>query len=220
MSLQIISRVDRLLTKSTIITSFFVCLFNYSFSQTDTLAFKKDFEKLLNKYGLSNKSYMINVNSTNQKGGQTAFIINNNFYGDTTSEKNNIFYVFDTVDSHVTLIVAPLKGTWINPFVFSDSSDNHGYLKIGPGFSSYARNHPVWVVDKWRFVAGPITQHAISYYWPLYIKLKVKDPNQYFIFGDFIDPNKTFLYYNGQIRYWGTFTEEQYKKLPPMPKWE
>lgn len=220
MLLQIIKQVARLQIRLIIIINLLLLISVSSFSQKaqpDTVAFKKEFEKLLEKYGLSNKSYMINVNSNNQKGGQTAFIINNNFYGDTATEKNNLTYGFDTVDNHVTLIVSPLKGPWINPFVFADSSDSHNYYEVGAGFVSFARPHFVWVVDKWRSVAGPITHQSVSNNWPLFIKLKDNDPNQYFIFGDFLDPNKTFLFYKGKIQYWGTFTEEQIKRLPPQP---
>ncbi len=50
----------------------------------DTTAFKKEFEKLLVKYGFNKNGYSLNVTSNNQNGGQTAFIITNNYYGDTS----------------------------------------------------------------------------------------------------------------------------------------
>lgn len=184
---------------------------------TDTAAFKKDFEKLLSKYGLNSKSYMINVTSNNQKGGQTAFIINNNFYGDTLTEKNNVVYFFDTVENHITLTVAPKKGVWVQPFVFADSSNTHAYFDVGVGASAFVSNYTGWVVDQWKFLAGEVSQNSISKSWPLVIQLKDNDPNQYFIFGDFLDSNKTFLFYKGKIQYWGTFSEEESKKLPPVP---
>lgn len=221
MLLQIINRVDRLQIKLLIIINLLLSISVSSFSQktpTDTVAFKRDFEKLLSKYGLSNKSYLINVTSNNQKGGQTAFIINNNFYGDTISDKNNITYIFDTTGNHVTLTVAPKKGIWTQPFVFADSSNTHRYFDVGIGTSAFITDNIVWVVDRWRNVAGGVSQHSVSHFWPLRIELKDNDPNQYFIFGDFLDPNKTFLFYKGKIQYWGTFSEEEYKKLPPMPE--
>ena len=221
MLLQIINRVVKQQIKSLIIISLFLAITPTSFSQntpTDTAAFKRDFEKLLSKYGLSNKSYLINVTSNNQKGGQTAFIINNNFYGDTLSERNNIDYVFDTAGNHITLTVAPKKGIWTQPFVFADSSNTHRYFDVGVGVAAFISDNVVWVVDKWRSVGGGISQHSVSHFWPLIIELKDNDPNQYFIFGDFLDPNKTFLFYKDKIQYWGTFTEEEFKKLPPMPK--
>src|SRR5205085_1936295 len=80
-------KVDKQQMKSLII-SIPLLLFCYiSFSQTkvsDTVAFKKDFEQLLKKYGIVSKGYSINVTSINQKGGQTAFVITNNYLGDTT----------------------------------------------------------------------------------------------------------------------------------------
>lgn len=46
---------------------------------TDTAAFKKEFEQLLKKYNIDSKRYSINVTSINQKGGQTALVITNNY---------------------------------------------------------------------------------------------------------------------------------------------
>lgn len=223
MLLQIINQAVRLQVKSIIITSFLLGSLLASNSQEtlrDTTAFKREFEKLLTKYGLNAKSYMINVTSNNQKGGQTALIITNNFYGDTLSEENNIEFFFDTTGSHVTLTAAPKKGIWTQPFVFADSSTKHRYFDVGIGVSTYVREYVVWVVDRWRIVEGGISQHSISSYWPLKIDLKESDPDQYFIFGDFLDPNKTFLFYKGKIQYWGTFTEEEFNKLPPRPNFQ
>ncbi len=220
MSLQTINPVVKPQIKLLTIISLLLNISVTSFSQsvtTDTAAFKREFEKLLSKYGLSSKSYLINVTSNNQKGGQTAFIINNNFYGDTLSEKNNIDYIFDTTNNLVTLTVAPRKGIWTQPFVFADSSNKHAYFDVGIGASAYIYDNIVWVIDRWRSVAGGVSQNSVSHYWPLTIRVKANDPNQYFIFGDFLDPNKTFLFYNGKIQYWGTFTEEEFKKLPPRP---
>lgn len=41
----------------------------------------------MTKYGLKNVGYQINVQSDNQRGGQTAFIINNNYF---TSKKRDV----------------------------------------------------------------------------------------------------------------------------------
>lgn len=49
----------------------------YSISQTDTSKLKKEIAVLLKKYGLKNASFLLKVESLNQKGGQTAFEINN-----------------------------------------------------------------------------------------------------------------------------------------------
>jgi hypothetical protein len=49
----------------------------YSKSQTDTSKLKKELTALLKKYGLKDASFLLKVESLNQKGGQTAFEINN-----------------------------------------------------------------------------------------------------------------------------------------------
>jgi hypothetical protein len=52
-------------------------------SHQDSINFKRQFEKLLSKYGLSDNKYSVNVKSISQSGGQTAFMINN--YNNTTN---------------------------------------------------------------------------------------------------------------------------------------
>ena len=67
----------KLLLKSLIISSFLTTPF-VSYSQ-DTANLRKEISVLLKKYGLSNAGFELKVNSNNQKGGQTAFVINNNY---------------------------------------------------------------------------------------------------------------------------------------------
>lgn len=198
-----------------------ILLSNRAHSQNkkiDTTVLKKEIDAVLAKYGLKSKGFAINVISNNQKGGQTAYLITNNYYGDTTTERNNISYSFDTTDKKITLVVSPLKGTWISPFLLTDSSDEHEYFQTRNGFYSSTESI-VWIVDRWCNTKTIITPYPVSKFLPFYLQLK-DDPNQYFVFGDFTDLNKTFLYYKGKIRYWGVFTNEELKKLPPIPlKW-
>lgn len=65
-----------------IISFFFLSLTTHAqiLSKQDSISFKKDLEKLLTKYGLQTAGYQINVQSDNQRGGQTAFTITNNNY--------------------------------------------------------------------------------------------------------------------------------------------
>ncbi|MFP5040283.1 hypothetical protein, partial [Parasediminibacterium sp. JCM 36343] len=49
-----------------------------SYSQ-DTASLRKEISALLKKYGISNAGFELKVNSNNQKGGQTAFVITNNY---------------------------------------------------------------------------------------------------------------------------------------------
>jgi hypothetical protein len=76
--------VGKLQKKLLIITiSFFLFSFNIHsqvFPRQDSINFKNDLEKLLSKYGLQSAGYQINVQSNNQRGGQTAFTITNNNY--------------------------------------------------------------------------------------------------------------------------------------------
>jgi hypothetical protein len=131
---------DRLQIKLLII-SIFLSLASHSQNITDTSSLKKDFEKLLKKYGIKNTGYMISVNSINQKGGQTALVINNNYFGDTLSEKNNIFYFFDTIGSKVSLYVAPNKGIWTSPFVLTDTTKvNQNVYDFGSAFFGSMKN--------------------------------------------------------------------------------
>jgi hypothetical protein len=54
---------------------------------------------------------------------------------------------------------------------------------------------------------------------PLKINLQ-SDPMQFYIFGDALDMNKSFVYYHGIIKYLGIFSEEEFTKLVakhPMP---
>lgn len=71
--------------KKLLITISSVLIFSFAtysqvLSKDDSISFKKDLEKLLTKYGLQTAGYQINVQSSNQRGGQTAFTITNNNY--------------------------------------------------------------------------------------------------------------------------------------------
>lgn len=48
----------------------------------DSVLLKKKIDAVLAKHGLKSKGFVINVISTNQKGGQTAYSITNNYYQD------------------------------------------------------------------------------------------------------------------------------------------
>jgi hypothetical protein len=96
------------------IFSFKCCRFEgvklYGFSTqthpTDTLSFKKDFEKLLSKYGIKSKGYFINVTSVNQSGGQTALVITNNYYGDSVLDATNILFTISNKGTQKILTVS------------------------------------------------------------------------------------------------------------------
>ena len=92
---QKIKRAVKLLALSIIIISLGInpaC----SFSQVDTAKLRKEINGILKKYGLNDASFQLKVSSNNQKGGQTAFVINNYYVSGiaqrrlTSSLLNNI----------------------------------------------------------------------------------------------------------------------------------
>jgi hypothetical protein len=80
---QTINQVVKQQKKLLIITSSFLlfsfCSYSQILSKQDSISFKNELEKLLTKYGLQTAGYQINVQSKDQRGGQTAFSINNNY---------------------------------------------------------------------------------------------------------------------------------------------
>jgi hypothetical protein len=56
---------------------------------TDSTLLKKEIDNLLAKHGLKSTGFSINVISVNQKGGQTAYSITNNYYGLKPREVTN-----------------------------------------------------------------------------------------------------------------------------------
>jgi hypothetical protein len=87
-------------------------LFNvYSQSKNkfnDSVMLKKEIDSVLAKHGLKSKGFAINVISINQKAGQTAYSITNNYYGNvnintekelTEDEKLDILKQIDSVKS-------------------------------------------------------------------------------------------------------------------------
>lgn len=67
----------KLVLKSIIISSFISSSF-LTYAQ-DTTKLRKEISRVLKKNGLENAGYELKVISTNQKGGQTAFVINNHY---------------------------------------------------------------------------------------------------------------------------------------------
>jgi hypothetical protein len=58
-----------------IISLIFSCL--QSYCQVDTAKLRKEIALVLKKYGLKEPLFELKIQSTNQKGGQTAYVINN-----------------------------------------------------------------------------------------------------------------------------------------------
>lgn len=166
----------------------------------DTMSFRKDFEKLLTQYGLSIKGYTLNVTSINQSGGQTAFIITNNYFRDTILDESNVDFKISGDSNSQILIVYPKKDVWVSPFVFSDSSSkNQHFFDPGIGVSSYVHGISVQIDGKMYPIAGPCSSRACSRKFPLHIYMDKKNQNEFFIFGDFQNSQKVYLFYQGKI---------------------
>src|SRR6185437_3243601 len=87
----IIKKVVKLLVLS-LITGSLIFYSKISFCQTkkyfnDSLLLKKEIDSVLAKHGLKSRGFTINVISLNQKGGQTAYSITNNYYGTVNINK-------------------------------------------------------------------------------------------------------------------------------------
>jgi hypothetical protein len=167
---------------------------------TDTAGFKKEFEQLLKKYGLNSKGYLLNVTSVNQKGGQTAFIITNNYYRDTILNETNFEFKIDTEGGQKVLIVHPKTGIWSSPFVMTDSlKANRNFSDPGIGVVAWIQGLELFFEGKKYSLVGFGKNSPCSKRFPLYIYLNKDDPDEIFLFGDIQDPNKSYLYYKGAV---------------------
>lgn len=85
MSIPSIKRAGRL-ALLLIINSLFInsALCQKAKSPLDSVALQKELDVVLAKYGLKSKGFAVNVVSLNQKGGQTAYSITNNYYQNVT----------------------------------------------------------------------------------------------------------------------------------------
>lgn len=165
---------------------------------TDTAAFKKDFESLLSKYGITSKGYMINVTSVNQSGGQTAFIITNNYFSE--APKDSVNFEFTLSEEKSLLTVYPKRGIWSSPFVATDSAKaGRDFFNPGIGVVSSFHGMEIYVDSTKHICNGLIRSGACSKNFPVYIWLGKNDPDQLYVFGDMQDPGKTYLYYKGKI---------------------
>jgi hypothetical protein len=156
----------------------------------------------LKKYKLDKQGYKISVQSNNQSGGQTAFIITNNYYKDPNLIPDSINYVYSITNENgrKVLTISPKSNAWIQPIVFYDSSDVDmiskkvfplpamitNYTGIFGGF-----NVPV-------NVKGAILQNACTSSSPLHIYLN-GNPDEFYYFGDYADDYKRYLYFKGKV---------------------
>lgn len=90
----------------------------------DSIALKKELDAVLAKYGLKSTGFAVNVISLNQKGGQNAYSITNNYY------------------QNITVTQQPELGDWYKNFFMrhieqvkrdSGITSNHIIITIGSG---------------------------------------------------------------------------------------
>lgn len=203
MLLQLIKKVVKPLGILLIIS----CFYNNSFGQKarkniDSISLKKEIDSLLAKYGLKSKGFAINVVSLNQGGGQTAYSITNNFYGDSVRAATN--FGFDTVMENGVkyLYVYPKKGTWQSPFVGYDSVLNDISFDPGIGVSSSTRESLLFKnpndgsIHKtmWIFKSGVCSR-------TLPLRIGILKPSTFVIFGDYADLEKIYFYQKGKVKH-------------------
>lgn len=168
----------------------------------DSVSLKKEIDSVLARYGLKSKGFVINVISLNQKGGQTAYSITNNFYGDTIRAETN--YGFDTLTENGIkyLYVYPRRGTWQSPFVGYDSLMNDISFDPGVGVSGVSResirfNNPnsgtlhktMWIFN------SSICSRTMP------LRIGLLKPSAFVIFGDYADPEKIYFYQKGKVKH-------------------
>lgn len=164
----------------------------------DTIGFKKDFEELLIKYGIKNKGYLINVMSVNQKGGQTALIINNNYYTDSISDEENLLSYITNEKNRKCLKVSPKKGVWNSPFALSSSTSLEEHL-LECGVGLYDSFDVTATIQNFNISLKGYKCNIPCSKLPMTIYINISDPNEMIMFGDWQDPYKTYIYTEGKI---------------------
>jgi hypothetical protein len=174
------------------------------FSQTtkkplDSTALQKELDSVLSKYGLKSKGFVINVISVNQKGGQTAYSITNNYYGDTLKSATNFGFDTLTRDGKLLVAVYPKKGVWQSPFIGIDSLNNKD-CSYDPGAGLIS-----WIPGIYLTFENDTVQHNMfltirdgvcSKNIPMIVTLN--KPDAFFLFGDYTDDEKFYLYHKGK----------------------
>lgn len=146
---------------------------------------------------------MISVKSNNQHGGQTAFIINNNYYGDTLAYQENVDYKIRKIGKDSVLSIWPKKGVWASPFVLTDSSVN---MKNRVHISHMTLTFPVTDYDmitdgKKIVLRGSTYSNPSSVTQPINVVLTSKK-EEFFIIGDMAEyTTKAFVYHQGKVTY-------------------
>lgn len=143
----------------------------HSFSQIkksfdDSALLKKEIDSVLRKHGLKSKGFSINVISLDQKGGQTAYAITNNYYGNvtinkekelTTQDETDILRKIDSVKGKINITsndIMFFKSQYSNAPKFASELRsflvNKGYnldRYIGSNYPAYQKDYSVGFID-------------------------------------------------------------------------
>jgi hypothetical protein len=157
-------------------------------------------DAVLAKYGLKSKGFAVNVISINQKGGQTAYSITNNFFGDTVKSATNFGFEIVTEGNVDWIYVYPKKGVWQSPFVGLDSVAMGDYI-YDPGIGVTTTVHGLSLTLENDTTVHPmllfIPQGVSSKNNPLKVGVRKKDG--FFMFGDFNDDEKHYIFHKGKV---------------------
>lgn len=166
----------------------------------DTTAFKKEFEKLLVKYGFNKNGYSLNVTSNNQNGGQTAFIITNNYYGDTMADSVNVEFKIINENGKDVLYVYPKSGVWVTAYIITDSLKTINRTFFEPGYGSIIPLSFKWTYENlhWDLIGETLGLERSAQI-PIKIYLADNDPEQFYLFGDLQNSNKTYFFFQNKI---------------------
>jgi hypothetical protein len=181
----------------------FLIISTASFSQkkntkVDSAVLKKELDAVLSKYGLKTKGFAINVISINQKGGQTAYSITNNFYRDSSYIPDSVNYNFkiSTYKEQHFLVVWPKYEVWHQPFVLYDSTK--GNKSQWSGMQQILSGIKLMYNGKIFTMSGKKLFEPISKNSPLFINID-SDPTGVFAFGDFSNEKKAYIFFKGEI---------------------
>lgn len=185
--------------------------------QSDSAELKKELLDVLKRRGYN--SFQININSYNQKGGQTAFSITNNYFDPNfCPDSSNYELRIDYENSK--FVINPKKGMWSELFVIcpdsfwtnshtllKDCNDNMEISAVGTGVVSHGGR-------TYQCVVKALSGAGCSYGRPYCIPLSLK--TGFFIFGECPKCNnheKWYVYDNGKI-YWYNSRNNPTKILP------
>ena len=184
------------------ITSYSQKKFAHKLTKVDSATLKIEIDKVLSKYGLKSKGFNINVISLDQKGGQTAYSITNNYYKDTAyiEDSVNFDYTFEKQSNNTILYVYPKYGVWHEPFVYHDSSIHEQLILMSGSVTPLPTGLSLSLENGIKYqMVGDKCSSIISKNSPLVLRLLPDYINAIYIFGDNSNEKKSYELINEKI---------------------